>query len=486
MPRNADAGRGRSAEESSCADLPHALTSRIGRRDFLLALAAAAASGCVSLGGTRSDATATQRKPNIVLILLDDLGYADLGCQGVSQDIRTPHIDSLARGGIIFSSGYVMAPVCSPSRAALLTGRYQQRFGHEHNTGDLAREIKDDIGLPTSEITLADILKAEGYATGIIGKWHLGANDKYHPLNRGFDEFFGHLGGAHWYTVWDDPNWGPIYRGMASAVGDEYLTDAFSREAVAFVQRHRNEPFFLYLSYNAVHAPMQAPQKYLDRFPHIADQDRRTLAAMLSAADDGVGQLLRALQQTGLEQDTLIFCISDNGASPNSNSSRNDPLRATKGSLYEGGIRVPFILRWPARVPAELVYHDPACTLDILPTALAAAGGTPPKGRIFDGVNLIPYLTEEKRTQPHGTLFWRWGENFALRKDNWKLVKSHQPAPRLYDLSKDISEADDLYEQEPRIVKKLMAEYSRWEEQMVEPLWTVPRPGQELPRRNKR
>jgi len=451
---------------------------------LIAALATVALTGCVSTSETALDDAQAPRKPNIVLILMDDLGYADLGCQGFFTDIQTPNIDSLARGGVRFTSAYATAPVGSPSRAALLTGRYQQRFGHERDTGSLTRVINDNIGLPASELTLADILKAEGYATGIIGKWHLGANDRYHPVNRGFDEFFGHLGAAHWYTVWDDHNWGPIYRGMAAARGDDYLTDAFSREAVSFVQRHHDEPFLLFLAYNAVHAPLQAPKEHLERFSYIADESRRTLAAMLSVADDGIGHLLQALRRSGIERDTLIFFMSDNGGDPGTNASRNDPLRGAKGSLYEGGIRVPFILRWPAAVPAGLVYDEPISTLDVFPTAVAAARVKLPRDRIFDGVNIVPYVTGENENSPRDALYWRWGDHFAMRRGQWKLVKSGRSEPALYDLDADVGERDDLAQNEARLVKKLTAEYARWQQQMAEPLWLAP--GQEPPRRNTR
>jgi len=440
------------------------------RRDFLAALAAAAAAGCTGLGLRASGTSQSHPKPNIVLIYIDDLGYADLGCQGAT-DLKTPHIDSLAQTGARFTSGYVMAPLCSPSRAALMTGRYQQRFGHEHNTGNPKRMYEDDIGTPTSEIMIADLLKSAGYATGCVGKWHLGVRDKYHPLNRGFDEYFGHLGGAHSYIDWGDTGWGAILRGMEPAPGDEYLTDAFSREAVSFIRRHQRQPFFLYLAYNAVHTPMQAPQKYLDRFPDIADPKRRKLAAMLSALDDGVGQVLEALRDAAIEENTLIFCISDNGGTPKANASVNDPLSGGKGSMLEGGIRIPFIVSWPRRIPAGLVYHEPVSTLDVLPTAVAAAGGDLPQARIIDGVDLVPYLTGEKKGQPHDILFWRMGPRYAVRKRNWKLVQERVGGPRLFDLSKDISESNDLSQRRPEKLDELMDEYARWDSQMVDALW---------------
>jgi len=473
MPEHSSSDVERSAREDGDPKEHHGFAACIGRRDFLVALAAAAAAGCTTLRPS-APRTAQKTRPNVLLIYIDDLGYADLGCQGAT-DLRTPHIDSLAQSGVRFTSGYVTAPLCSPSRAALMTGRYQQRFGHEYNTGNMQRQAAEDIGLPLPQRTLADALKEQGYATGVIGKWHLGVKDKFHPQRRGFDEFFGFLGGGHSYIEWGDAKRGAILRGAEIAQGDEYLTDAFSREAVEFIRRHQDEPFFLYLSYNAVHTPMQAPQKYLDRFLNIADPKRRTLAAMLSAMDDGVGQVLQTLRHAGIEENTLIFCISDNGGPTAANASRNDPLRSGKGSMYEGGIRVPFILRWPRRVPAGIVYADPVSTLDVFPTAVAAAGGVLPQDRVIDGVNLVPHLTRKQSIPPHEILLWRMGARFAIRKGKWKLVKSNSPDPELYDLSTDMGEADDVAPNRPELVEKLMAEYSRWDAQTVEPVWDVPR-----------
>jgi arylsulfatase B len=295
------------------------------------------------------------RKPNLLVILVDDLGYADLGCQGC-KDIPTPNIDTLARNGIRFTDGYVSSPYCSPSRAGLLTGRYPQRFGHELNTPGR----RQDLGLPRTEVTLADRLKACGYATGIVGKWHLGVGGQFHPLRRGFDEFFGFAHEGHFYVgphyqgdytsslrdkepEYDKLN--PILRGTERVDEKEYLTEAFTREALAFIDRHRDQPFFLYLAYNAVHSPMQALPRYMDRFPTIADKKRGVFAAMLAAVDDGVGALLNKLRHVGIEEQTLIFFLSDNGGPTAELTSSNRPLRGFKGEVLEGGIRVPFVVQ---------------------------------------------------------------------------------------------------------------------------------------------
>jgi arylsulfatase A-like enzyme len=441
------------------------------RREFLQFCAAAAAGGCASGAmGLRPEGS-EKKKPNVILVFIDDLGYADFGCCG-SQDLRTPNIDRLAAEGARFTQGYVTASICCPSRAGLLTGRYQQRFGHEDNTGDWDKQVRENIGLPLSQITIADALKKEGYATGIIGKWHQGVNPHFHPQNRGFDEFFGHLAGGHDYFKWDQRGDDCIYRGKERAQGEGYLTEAFSGEAVSFIERHRDEPFFLFVSYNAVHTPMQVPQKYPERFPEIADERRRTFAGMLSCVDDGVGQILRVLEENGNGENTLIFCISDNGGPTGANTSRNDPLRGAKGTMHEGGIRVPFLMRFPGKIPAGMVYDKPVSTLDLFPTSIALAGGTLPDDREYDGVNLMPYLTGEKTGRPHETLYWRQVENkFAIRKGDWKLLLNKGSKMELFDLSSDIGESHDLYELRPEVAKDLFSDFSRWSNQMAEPLW---------------
>ncbi len=322
---------------------------------------------------TTTGVAADPSKPNIVIILADDLGHADLGFQGC-RDIPTPRIDSLAKNGVRCSNGYVSCPYCSPTRAGLLSGRYQQRFGHEFNPGPAGAK-EDVFGLPLSETTLADRLKAAGYATGLVGKWHLGGASRFQPQRRGFDEFFGFLGGGHPYF----PGQGaPIYRGTEVVQEKEYLTDAFAREAVAFLQRHKDQPFFLYLAFNAVHTPMHATDDRLSRFANIADEERRTYAGMLTAMDEGVGKVLDTLKAAHLEESTLIFFFSDNGGptmlGTTINASRNDPLRGSKRTTLEGGIHVPFVVQWKGKLAPGTVYDQPVIQLDVLPTALAAAG----------------------------------------------------------------------------------------------------------------
>ncbi len=450
--------------------------SALPRRGFLATLAAGLAAGRLRA----AEAEGGPRKPNVVVIVADDLGYADIGVHGC-KDIPTPHIDSLAAGGVRFTNGYVSCPVCSPTRAGLTTGRYQQRFGHEFNTGPAP---DGDVGLPLSETTFADRMKAAGYATGMVGKWHLGAAAKFHPLQRGFGEFFGFLGGAHTYMNMAGDRRGTILRGTGAANEQEYLTDAFAREAVAFIGRHEKEPFFLYLTFNAVHNPLQAPQKYLDRFPNLKG-NRRTYAAMLSAMDDGIGAVLKKLRDAGIEQNTLVFFISDNGGPPQANSSSNGPLRASKGTVYEGGIRVPFIIQWKGQLPGGKTFDHPAISLDILPTALAAAGAPVPAEAKLDGVDLLPFLKGEKAGAPHEVLFWRFGAQAAARKGNWKFVQTRAGTSELYDLAADLGESKNLAAEKPDVLKDLSDAWAKWHAELKDPLWGGPVRPKALRRRLK-
>ncbi len=407
------------------------------------------------------------RKPNVVLIVADDLGYADLGVQGAT-DVRTPHVDSIAANGIRFTNGYASGCVCSPTRAGLLTGRYQQRFGHEKN---LRYPFPPGGGLPVGEKTLAECLKPLGYATGAVGKWHLGIESQFFPLHRGFDEFFGFLFGDHSYLDWDIEPENPVYRGTQTVVETTYLTDAFTREAVSFIDRHQAGPFFLYLAFSAPHDPLEATPAYLDRFPGIADSRRRTFAAMLSAMDDGVGAVLGRLRALGIEEETLIFFISDNGGIPAENTSLNTPLRGQKGQLYEGGVRVPFMVQWKGRLPAGRVDTRPVSSLDLFTTSMAAAGGAPPSDRVIDGVNLLPYLDGTNPGAPHPILFWKYGSPAAVRKGDWKLVKVGSNPSQLFDLGADLSETTDLAASQPAKVAELEADLAAWKSELVPPLW---------------
>ncbi|MEE8523621.1 MAG: sulfatase-like hydrolase/transferase [Thermoanaerobaculia bacterium] len=450
-------------------------------------LALATAAWCVLLSPTAVEA----RRPNVLIIITDDQGYADAGFQG-SERIPTPHIDALARAGVRFGSGYVSHPFCSPSRAGLLTGRYPQRFGHENNPAYLPAD--ESVGLPVSELTLADVLQEAGYVTGLVGKWHLGAAPPFYPRRRGFDEFFGFLGGGHdyfeaappggrrsggrrsgdppeEYTVALERNGRPVEL-------DAYLTDVLTDEATAFVRRHHQRPFLLLLSYNAPHTPYQAPPRYRDRFADIPDGDCRTYAAMIAAVDAGVGRVLAALREFDLDRRTLIFFLSDNGGQLRYRCADNAPLRGGKGTVFEGGIRVPFLATWPGRLPAGVTYQQPVTALDIFPTAAAAAGVDRSGRPALDGVDLLPYLTGDRESAPHASLYWRFGNGagWAVRQGRWKLVKQRRRRA-LFDLQSDIGERRNLAARHPALVRELTAAYRSWSEEMVGPRW--PNPGRE-------
>lgn len=432
-------------------------------------------------------------RPNVIVIVGDDMGYHDVGVHGCT-DIPTPHLDALAAAGVRCTSGYVSGPYCSPTRAGLLTGRYQTRFGHEFNPGgrpQRRRAVAEQSaapGLPLTETTIADRMKTAGYVTGLVGKWHLGNDDAHHPQQRGFDEFFGFLAGGHSYF----PGGGaPILRGTERVDEQEYLTDAFGREAVDFIERHREERFFLYLAFNAVHTPMQATDERLQEFASIQDKKRRIYAAMMSAMDDAVGQVLKKLKDSGLEENTLVFFFSDNGGpcmrGTTINGSDNSPLRGSKRTTLEGGVRVPFFVKWPAKLPAGKVYDLPVIQLDVLPTALAAAGVNTSADAELDGVDLIPYFTGQDQNGPHAALYWRFGQQMAIRQGDWKLVK-YDPAvdgqsgqateAKLYNLADDIGEKRDLAAEHPEKVKQLQAAWDQWNESNIPPLWGAGVPGQ--------
>jgi len=441
----------------------------LNRRQFLCSAASTAA------------LAAAPRRPNLILILADDLGHADVGFHGC-RDIPTPHLDRLATTGVRFTNGYVSHAFCSPTRAGLMTGRYQQRFGHENNP---IYNPRDEVaGLPLDEVTLPQVLSAAGYATGIVGKWHLGAAPPLHPMRRGFREMFGFLGGGHDYFKTQLEGEAreyliPIQRDGRPESLTEYLTDALSREAVAFIRRHRADPFFLYLAYNAPHTPQQATDKYLSRFTGVQDEKRRLYAAMLSALDDGVGQVLAALRELKLESDTLIFFLSDNGGPIGVNGSSNAPFRGAKGTPYEGGIRVPFVMRWPARLPRGRQYRQPVISLDLFPTALAAAGVAPPAGRPLDGVNLLPHVSGKTAAPPHARLFWRQGGGaaFAIREGRYKLVKPAEGEVQVYDLEADAAETTDLAASRPELREKLLQAWQGWNRELIPPRFESPRPA---------
>ncbi len=411
-----------------------------------------------------------ERRPNVLVILADDLGYGELSCQGNPQ-IPTPRIDSIAKGGIRFTSGYVSGPYCSPTRAGLMLGRYQQRSGHEFNPGP-ANQSPEVFGLTRDLPTLAERFKAAGYATGMFGKWHLGYRPEFTPTRRGFDTFFGFLGGAHSYVDAAADRVNPILRGTEPVASIDYTTTAFAREAVKFIEEHREKPWFVYLPFNAVHAPMQPNPQEPGRFPSINEANRKKFAGMLASMDDAVGTVLDKLRALDLEEDTLIFFLSDNGGPTPSTTSGNGPLHGFKAQVWEGGIRVPFMVRWKGHLPEGKTYDQPVIQLDIAPTTLAAAG-IAAEGAKFEGVNLLPYLKGETSSPPHDSLFWRFGRQRAVRAGDWKLTDMGDGA-RLFNLAKDIGEKEDLATAMPEKVKELETAYATWNKGNIDPKWGGP------------
>jgi arylsulfatase A-like enzyme len=436
----------------------------------------------LSFAVSPAQATPESPRPNILILFADDLGYADLGIQG-SKEIPTPHIDSLAHNGVRFTSGYVSSAMCSPSRAGLLTGRSQSRFGHDINwEPEWPVDPNDPRGLPLTEKTIADHLKAAAYHTGIVGKWHLGEAPPFHPNRRGFNEFFGFISGGHNYFTDKYRDSPPLNHyntllernGAPQPATPGYLTTVLGEESAAFIHRNREKPWLLYTAFNAPHTPLQATPELLESVKHIEDEKRRTYAAMVVGMDDAIGRILKQLRDDGLEERTLIFFLSDNGGPPEDNASSNTPLRGRKGQMWEGGIRVPFLAQWKGVLPAGKTYDRPVSSLDILPTALAAAGATSIASQPLDGVDLVPFLTGRKTGDPHETLFWRIAERdiWAVRSGDHKLIKQGQK-PGLHDLSKDLRESRDLDGKLPEVQARLQKAYDAWSATLPKPLWTV-------------
>jgi arylsulfatase A-like enzyme len=442
----------------------------VNRREFLLSASAASA--------------ASVRKPNVIVIMTDDQGAHDLGCYG-ALDLKTPHIDALAASGARFTNWYSNAPVCAPSRGALMTGRYPVRAGIPGNGSFLSQRQE----------TTASMLKSAGYATGLIGKWHLGDTPDTVPNAHGFDYFYGfHPGCVDFYShryYWGEGgnarqvNFHSLYRNREEIFEDgEYLTERISAEACSFIRRHWQQPFFLTVTFNAPHYPMHAPERYRLRFPGL-DEERRTYAAMLAAVDDGVGEIRRTLDQHGLSEDTLLFYIADNGATTEpraglrqqpATAGDNSPYRGFKFSLFDGGMHVPGIVSWPAKVRAGQVIHEVAMTMDLLPTVCEAAGAGIPAGHKIDGKSLLPVVTQGS-SSPHQAIFWENGRQLACRRNHWKLVLNgnaygrrpdeRQPlsgddAVFLSDLSVDPGETRNLRHAHPQVVDELTGMIHQW------------------------
>lgn len=434
-----------------------------------------------------------EETPNVIVILLDDLGYADVGFNG-AKDILTPHIDELAEQSVVFDNAYVSYPVCSPSRAGLLTGRYQDHFGYGLNV--LFAPKDEHMGLPKTEFTLADLFKTKNYTTSAIGKWHLGAHESLRPRQRGFDEFFGFLSGGHRYFPHEwiledetavksqyDAYKTKLLKNGSRVEENEYLTDALSREAVDFIGRNSNQPFFLYLSYNAPHSPLQATQKYLDRYEHLPKGKRKTYAAMVSAVDDGVGAIVNALKEHQIKENTIIYFLSDNGGS-RFNGSQNTPLRGHKGELFEGGIKVPFFMHWPTKLEGGRRYQEPIIALDIFATLKSIVHPDLSLPNEIQGTNLMPYLTDINEQAPHPFLFWRNNghqpplENgsrpryitWSVRTPDTKLL-IRKSDTMLFDMKYDRSETNNLKDSLSREVELLDHEIQKWNAFNVDPVF---------------
>ncbi len=441
--------------------LPH------GRRSLLRALAAAASGLILAAPAAvaRPPAAPAAERPNVIILLADDLGYGDLGVQG-GRDVATPNIDRLAAQGVRLTDYYANHPVCAPSRAALMMGRYQHRFGFENNPGQ-AQRTDPNFGLPKDARTLPERLKAQGYATAMFGKWHLGWTAANTPTARGFEAFYGFLDGAMAYTP-DGNGAKALLRGDQPAPMPAHTTEAFADEAVSFIESHKDRPFFIYQSFNAVHAPLQSTKPYIARFANVKDPDRRTYLAMLAALDDAVGRITATVDRAGLGRRTLIVFISDNGGPTWQTTSANGPLNGVKGLTLEGGIRAPAIFRWTGALPQGRVVRSVAMEFDVTATTLAVAGA--PRDPGDDGVDLRPFLTGARTGDVHRQLFWRTGPQGAMREGPWKLVKA-EDTYYLFDLRTDLGEHQDLAAAQPERLARMKAAWQAWSGAMAPARW---------------
>ena len=420
---------------------------------------------------------------NIILLFADDAGYHDFGFQG-SKTFKTPHLDKLASEGMTFKQAYTTAAVCGPSRAGLITGMYQQRFGFEENNvpGYMSSSSKllwDEMGLPLHVKTIADYLNPLGYRSIILGKWHLGHADRYHPLNRGFDEFYGFRDGARtFFTLGQQEAYNRPYKRMEKGFGNfeepqEYLTDALATEACNFMDRNKENPFFMFVSFNAVHTPLEATQEDLEQVQGLTGK-RKQLAAMTIALDRACGKILARLKELGLEENTLVVFSNDNGG-PEGAMTSNYPLSGCKSNNLEGGIRVPCIIKLPKVIPAGSIYDEPVCMLDMLPTFVNAAGGNASQIEGLDGVDLIPFVTGRIQSPPHETLFWKKENRGIVRKGDWKMLRFPDRPAELYNIAEDETESNNLAYEYPEKVRELFKVLWDWESTLERPLWMLKR-----------
>lgn len=463
--------------------------------------------------------------PNIILILADDLGKADLSIYG-NKIFQTPNIDAIGKKGVTCTEGYISSPICAPSRAGLMTGRYQQRFGFEINIHEryprngleyffarmfvskdpfiiskqnpVAIPDFEDIhkqGLPPTEIILPEILKKQGYQTAIFGKWHLGYNETAIPKNRGFDYHYGFLEAFSLYAPVKDENivnyphenftdkhiWGKgrtgncaIHRNGSLIEEKTYLTEKIADESIEWMEKnHKKGPFFMYIPFSAPHTPFQALKKHYDLFPHIADKNKRVYYAMIVALDEAIGKITQKLEQLNLTKNTIIIFLSDNGGATYTHAADNSPLKFGKFSNFEGGINIPFMIKWPGKIPENNIYNEPVSALDIFTTITSITKAKLPEDRQYDGVNLLPYLSGTfKGSRPHETLYWRSMNHKAVRKGPWKLIYDERSGSKaLYNLIADKSESKNLAAECKETVKMLLDELSYWEKDLMNPLW---------------
>ena len=432
-------------------------------------------------------------KPNIIIILCDDLGYADVGFNG-AKDIKTPELDRLAEKGTVFSSAYVTHPFCGPSRMGLMSGRYPHTFGAPFNLPNSGHGIEEynKEGIDVNETLVSTVLRNAGYYTGAVGKWHMGIKPQFHPNTRGFDDFYGFLGGGHYYFP-------EKYRGIyerqtragkkniheyalplehnGKAVREtKYMTDALSREAARFVKEAagKNQPFFLYLAYNAPHSPLEAKEEDLKKYANIKDEKRRTYAAMVHAVDRGVGEVVDALKNTGEFDDTLIIFLSDNGGKL-SLGANNGPLREGKGSTYEGGYRVPMFFHWPEHVPTGQRFEHPVSALDFYPTFVALGGAAIPEGKHLDGKDIWAALVAGRNPRKGDMIYALRHRNVfsdvGARRDRWKICKAYNQHWQLFDIEQDISERNDLSARFPEQLRDMVSEAEVWSRNHTEPRW---------------
>ncbi len=422
-----------------------------------------------------------QEQPNIIFLFCDDAGYGDFGFQG-SDVMKTPNLDKLANTGVIFTQGYVTDATCGPSRAGLITGKYQQRFGYQEINvpgymSENSKYLEDDMGLPLDQKTIADYLKTQGYTNAVYGKWHLGNADRFHPLKRGFDEFYGFRGGARSYYgyknfdgVHHDNKMERNFENFEEPTG--YATDVFADEAVNFIERNKNNPFFIYLAFNAVHTPMHATEEDLKQFPNLKGK-RKEVAAMTLALDRACGKVMDKLKELGIDDNTIIVFSNDNGGPTDKNASLNLPLSGTKSNHLEGGLRVPFLMKWPRKFKAGTIYDYPVSTFDLLPTFYAAAGGDVADLDDVDGVDLIPFVNGKNKERPHEDLFWKKDVRAVYRNNDWKLIRYADRPAELYDLSKDLTEQNNLASEYPGRMKTMFKKLFEWELTLERPLWTL-------------